>query len=96
MRYRFLRLRRVRTALVLLGTALLAPVLWVLGSTAAACVTQPDAVAPVPVALVFGAGIGPNGQLSPTLADRVAAAVQLYTLGRVQHLLLSGDNGRTS
>jgi SanA protein len=45
-----------------------------------------------PVAIVFGAGVYPNGQLSPVLEDRVYTAVQLYTSGKVQKLLLTGDN----
>jgi SanA protein len=43
-------------------------------------------------AIVFGAGVYPNGQLSPVLEDRVYTAVQLYTAGKVQKLLLTGDN----
>lgn len=45
-----------------------------------------------PVALVFGAGIYPNGQLTPVLADRVSTAVDLYNQGKVSRLLMSGDN----
>lgn len=47
------------------------------------------------VAMVFGAGVRPDGRLSPMLADRVDAAVELYQLGRVQRLLMTGDNSRT-
>jgi vancomycin permeability regulator SanA len=46
------------------------------------------------VAIVFGAGVRPNGQPSPMLADRVRAAVELYREGRVQRLLMTGDNSR--
>lgn len=46
------------------------------------------------VALVFGAGVRADGRLSPMLADRVEAAVELYRLGQVQKLLMSGDNSR--
>ncbi len=35
-----------------------------------------------PVALVFGAGVYPNGQLTPVLADRVRTAVELYEPGQ--------------
>ncbi len=45
------------------------------------------------VALVFGAGVRPNGKLSDVLSDRVTTAVELYRLGKVQKLLMSGDNG---
>lgn len=45
-----------------------------------------------PVAIVFGAAVYANGRLSPMLRDRVETAVQLYHAGKVQRLLLSGDN----
>lgn len=45
-----------------------------------------------PVAVVFGAGVWPDGTLSPTLLDRVDTAVELYRQGRVQGLLMSGDH----
>jgi SanA protein len=45
------------------------------------------------VAIVFGAGIK-NGQPSAYLRDRLDAGIQLYKEGKVQRLLLSGDNGR--
>lgn len=44
------------------------------------------------VAVVFGAGLLRNGQPTPVLYDRVAAAAELYHLGKVDKLLLSGDN----
>lgn len=45
-----------------------------------------------PVAIVFGAGLTRDGQPSPVLRDRVAAAAQLYFDGKVQKILMSGDN----
>jgi SanA protein len=45
-----------------------------------------------PVAIVFGAGLYRNGTPTPVLADRVIAAVELYKAGKVQKLLLTGDN----
>ena len=45
-----------------------------------------------PVALVFGAGVGADGTLSPMLQDRVNAAVDLYKRGTVKKLLMTGDN----
>lgn len=45
-----------------------------------------------PVALVFGAGIRPDGRLSPMLADRMDTAIALYEAGKVRQLLVSGDN----
>ncbi|MDZ8107154.1 MAG: ElyC/SanA/YdcF family protein [Nostoc sp. DedQUE12a] len=56
--------------------------------------TQPQQIPAGRVAIVFGAGIYPDGTLSPMLSDRVSAAVELYKLGRVQKLLMTGDNSR--
>ncbi len=44
------------------------------------------------VAIVFGAGLSRDGTPSPILKDRVATAVQLYQEGKVEKLLMSGDN----
>lgn len=44
------------------------------------------------VAIVFGAGIWPDGRLSNILADRVYTAAQLYKQGKVEKLLMTGDN----
>lgn len=51
-----------------------------------------DAVPARPVAIVFGAGYRPGGRLSDALADRMDAAIDLYRAGRVNKLLLTGDN----
>jgi SanA protein len=53
-----------------------------------------EAVPPRPVALVLGAGLWPDGSLTPVLADRVATAADLYQAGKVEKLLCSGDNRR--
>lgn len=44
------------------------------------------------VALVLGARVYSSGRLSAMLADRVAAAADLYEAGEVDLLLMSGDN----
>ncbi len=44
------------------------------------------------VALVFGAGVLPDGEPTDYLKRRVGTAVKLYQAGRVRHLLVSGDN----
>ena len=44
------------------------------------------------VAIVFGAGLWWDGSPSPVLRDRVATAAQLYFAGKVEKLLMSGDN----
>ncbi|MFC5668277.1 vancomycin high temperature exclusion protein [Kitasatospora misakiensis] len=48
-----------------------------------------------PVAVVFGAGLF-EGKPSPYLAHRLDAAVELYERQKVQAILVTGDNGRTS
>ncbi|MCL5960219.1 MAG: YdcF family protein [Chloroflexi bacterium] len=45
-----------------------------------------------PVAIVFGAALRPDGEPSLMLADRVDAAVELYRAGKVQRILMTGDN----
>jgi SanA protein len=45
-----------------------------------------------PVAIVFGAGLRRDGTPSPVLEDRVTTAAELYFSGKVQKLLMSGDN----
>ncbi len=52
----------------------------------------PQESPPERVAIVFGARIYGDGRLSAMLQDRVETAVQLYQQGKVQKLLLSGDN----
>lgn len=44
------------------------------------------------VVLVPGAGLNSSGGPSAPLRDRLDAAIELYRLGKVQKLLLSGDN----
>ena len=43
-------------------------------------------------AIVFGAGLWRDGSATPILRDRVNAAADLYFSGKVEKLLLSGDN----
>jgi vancomycin permeability regulator SanA len=45
------------------------------------------------VAIVFGAGLLPDGTPTPYLQRRVETAVKLYKAGRVHKLLMTGDNG---
>lgn len=45
------------------------------------------------VGLVFGASVRRDGSLSPILQDRVDGAVSLHRHGRVDKLLMTGDNG---
>ena len=44
------------------------------------------------VAIVFGAGLWRDGRPTPVLRDRVATAADLYFAGKVEAILMSGDN----
>jgi len=45
-----------------------------------------------PVAIVFGAGLTRDGRPTRVLRDRVETAAKLYFSGKVEKLLMSGDN----
>ena len=49
-------------------------------------------VPPERVAIVFGAGLWRDGSPTPVLRDRVATAAELYFTGKVEKILMSGDN----
>jgi SanA protein len=49
-------------------------------------------VLPRRVAIVFGAGLWRDGTPTPVLRDRVQTAANLYFDGKVEKLLMSGDN----
>lgn len=51
-----------------------------------------DNVPARPVAIVFGAEVKKDGTPSVVLRDRVETAVALYESGKVEKLLMSGDN----
>lgn len=44
------------------------------------------------VAIVFGAGLWRDGSPTPVLRDRVSTAASLYFAGKVEKILMSGDN----
>lgn len=48
------------------------------------------------VAIVFGASVYGNGDLSPILEDRVDTAIELYRARKVDRILVSGDNRHVS
>lgn len=87
---------RITLLLLLLGTALtpLATNYYMSAATSRDRYTNPENVPTERVAIVFGAGILPDGSPTPMLADRVQAAVDLYKQGRVSKLLMTGDNSR--
>lgn len=50
-----------------------------------------DSASPQPAAIVFGAGLYPDGSPMPALEDRILYASNLYKAGKVQVILMSGD-----
>lgn len=84
----------VKLILVLIGAGLLVFLLPRLITTLTVR-SRIYAAADVPaarVAIVFGAGLWNDGSPTPVLHDRVATAAELYFSGKVEKLLLSGDN----
>ncbi len=63
-------------------------VLWVGGDST----SQPDAVPPSEVAIVPGALVEPDGDMSAMLAARVEQASRLWQTGKVEKILVSGDH----
>ncbi|GHH18001.1 membrane protein [Streptomyces rubradiris] len=70
----------------------LLPATWLRLSTADRLRTTAD-VPRTEVAVVFGAGLW-DGEPSPYLAHRLDAAVTLYQAGRIEVVLVTGDNSR--
>ena len=55
--------------------------------------TSVEAAKPAPVAIVLGASVKRNGDPSPALQDRLEIGYQLYEAGRVEKVLITGDDG---
>jgi SanA protein len=51
-----------------------------------------EEVPPARAAIVFGAGLTASGAPTTVLKDRVTTAVNLYNAGKVEKILMSGDN----
>ena len=69
---------------------------WIWGASAGRIeeLGAPDDTAAAPVAIVLGAAVYPSGEPSPWLRYRLDTAARLYRSGRVEAILVSGDNGR--
>lgn len=79
-------------SLVVLGVLVLFVPRLVTGSYARGRVFSTSEVPAHRVAIVFGAGLWRDGTPTPILIDRVTAAANLYFAGKVEKLLMSGDN----
>jgi vancomycin permeability regulator SanA len=71
----------------------LLPMTWLYVSTADRLRTTAD-VPRTEVAVVFGAGLWARDEPSPYLARRLDAAAELYRAGRIEVVLVTGDNSR--
>jgi len=76
---------------VIVGLALITGRL-VVGHFAGSRLASLENVSPQRVAIVFGAGLWRNGAPTPVLQDRIETAADLYFAGKVEKLLMSGDN----
>jgi vancomycin permeability regulator SanA len=65
----------------------------VLNAAAPFVVRDAASIEPRPVAIVFGAGLNPDGTPTPMLADRIDGGIELLQAGKVHALLFTGDNG---
>ncbi|MGE5620000.1 MAG: vancomycin high temperature exclusion protein [Sphingomonadaceae bacterium] len=79
-------------ACLLAGAGAVVPALWVYLAGQQGIYDDPAQVPQMPVAIVFGAGLNPDGSPSWMLADRVDAAVALHKEGKVRRILMTGDN----
>jgi vancomycin permeability regulator SanA len=84
--------RRLLQAVMALAVLGLLPSAWLQLTAGDRVATVGDAPA-APVAVVFGAGLRPDGEPTNWLAHRLDAAAELYHSGRVRALLVTGDNG---
>ena len=65
---------------------------WMMGWVEVKRIVPIDMVDNKPVAIVFGAGLLRSGEPTAVLRDRVQTAVKLYQTGKVQKILMTGDN----
>ncbi|MEU7058634.1 ElyC/SanA/YdcF family protein [Streptomyces sp. NPDC046197] len=84
--------RRLVQAVMAVCVPALLPATWMYVVTADRLRTTADAPR-TEVAVVFGAGLW-AGEPSPYLAHRLDAAAELYRAGRVEVVLVTGDNSR--
>jgi SanA protein len=90
------RIRRVAKALLFLFCLICivvgGPKLWMHFAARGRIYTNINKAPKCRVALVLGAKIFRSGKLSDVLKDRVDTAIKLYKAGKVEKLLMSGDN----
>ena len=80
------------TGMGIAGLAAVAGSVRFIRATAAGHIYAESDVPAAPVALVLGAKVFPDGTPSPFLTARLDLAKRLYDAGRVQVIIVSGDN----
>ncbi len=65
---------------------------YILRSTQVYTVSDLQDLTPAQTVMVLGAGVYANGALSPILKDRVDTARMIYTAGKANRILITGDN----
>ena len=75
----------------------LAPLFWrqALGRYYGDKIHTVESAEPARAAIVFGAAVYSGGRLSTVLRDRMDTAIELYRAGKVDKLLVSGDNSHS-
>ncbi|MES2569646.1 MAG: vancomycin high temperature exclusion protein, partial [Verrucomicrobiota bacterium] len=91
------RLRFLVLPVLLLGMVLLAANFWIVHRGSRQLVQQFDRLPVRAVGLVLGTAptLGKESRPNPFFEGRMETAARLYHAGKVRHLLLSGDHGRT-
>ena len=92
--HRHRKLAAILLALALAAVAAAAGMEWSVRSAGDGRVFDVENVPPAPVAIVFGAGLRQDGTPSFVLAGRLETARRLYAEGKVERILVSGDNRR--
>lgn len=83
-------------SLITVGLALLVgPTIYAILTTRPVRFTHIEHVPHHKIAIVFGAGVEPDGTPTTYLQKRLETAARLYKAGTVETLLLSGDNSTT-
>jgi SanA protein len=93
----FKQLKSMLLTMIILGILGIGCLLFYISkSTQNAIYTAVDSLPSKYVAVIFGAGIRPDGTPSKYLKDRLDAGIFLYNNQKVKRILLSGDNGHKS
>jgi vancomycin permeability regulator SanA len=90
------RLLMLAATLLVLVAVLLTPLVIIRLDASGHISSDPADVSHHQVAIVLGAGLTRDGKATWFLADRLDAAIRLYKLGKVDGLLMSGDNSVAS